>query len=303
MGVIRIGMCGYDLGMLRRSFLALAAQFANSPVVDTHIHLFAADAGRFPFHPKGTYQPKPEPVEDYVKFAVAAGIQHAVIVHPEPYQDDHRYLEYCFENEPRKDFFKGTCLFDAYRADTPKRIDELTKRWPGRVRALRVHRTEKAASVSGPIRDRPLDSAEMRRCWKAVADRGLMIQMHFIPMHAVAIGKLAREFRGMNVVLDHLGRNNQGSPAEWKDVLALGKLPNTVMKFSGLEYSPVGLAERVKQVYEAFGPSRIIWGALGMDLPAFQTSRNRLNELFAFAGEQERNLIRGENSVKLYGWR
>lgn len=288
--------------MLRRSFLALAAQLGSGPFVDTHIHLFAADTKQFPFHPKGTYQPKPSTLEDYVTFAKAAGIAHAVVVHPEPYQDDHRYLEYCFEHEPVKDFFKGTCLFDAYREDTPSRIDALTRRWPGRVRALRIHRVEKEASLTGAIRERPLDSVEMRKCWKAVAERGLMVQMHFIPMHAVAIGKLAGEFRSVPVVLDHLGRNNQGTDAEWKDVLALGKLPNTVMKFSGLEYSPAKLAERVKQVYEAFGPARIVWGGLGMDLPALAASQKRLDELFAFASETDRKSIRGWNALKLYGW-
>jgi len=288
--------------MQRRSFLALAAQLNSSPLVDTHIHLFASDTKQFPFHPQGTYQPKPSTLEDYILFAKAAGIAHAIVVHPEPYQDDHRYLEYCFENEPSNGFFKGTCLFDAFRPDTPARIDALTKKWPGRVKALRVHRVDKVASTTGAIRERPLESAEMKKTWKAVADRGLMIQMHFIPMHAPAIGQLAKGFRSVPVILDHLGRNNQGSDAEWKDVLALGKLPNTVMKFSGLDYSPVKLAERIRQVFEVFGPDRIVWGGLGMNLPSFDLASKRLNELFASSAESERNKIRGLNAMKLFGW-
>jgi predicted TIM-barrel fold metal-dependent hydrolase len=289
--------------MQRRSFLALAAQLGDSPLVDTHIHLFAADTKRFPFHPQGTYQPKPETLEDYVKFVKVAGIAHAIVVHPEPYQDDHRYLEYCFSNEPTKDFFKGTCLFDANRTDTPSRIDELTKRWPGRIRALRVHRVStEAPTTSGAIRERSLESAEMRRTWKAVSDRGLMIQMHFIPMHAASIGELAAEFRSTRVILDHLGRNNQGTDAEWKDILALAKSPNTVMKFSGLDYSPKKLEERVRQVFDSFGPDRIIWGGLGMNATAFTAARKRLDTLFAFATEADRKKIRGLNAMKLYGW-
>jgi len=271
-------------------------------MVETHLHFFASDKKRFPYHPGGTYQPPAADVEPYAKFAPTVGITHGVIVHPEPYQDNHEYLEYCFTQEPSKGFFKGTCLFDAYRADTPKRIDELMRRVPGRITALRVHRVTPEASTSGAIRERPLESAEMKRTWKAVADRGLMVQMHMIPMHARAIGALAKEFSGVKVILDHLGRNNQGTDAEWLDVLALAKLPNTVMKFSGLPHSPRLQPERVKQVFEQFGPGRIIWGGLGMNAAAHEKAKQDFARLFAFAGEKEKAMIRGANAVKLYGW-
>ena len=75
-------------------------------IIESHIHLFAGDPARFPYN-SGSYAPHPEPVEQYVKFAGEAHIDHAVIVHPEPYQDDHRYLEYSFAHEPSPGFFKG----------------------------------------------------------------------------------------------------------------------------------------------------------------------------------------------------
>src|SRR5271154_6721458 len=118
---------------------ALPALGATGPIVDTHVHLFADDEKRFPFPPNATYRPKPQTVEEYVRFASAAGIDHAIIVHPEPYQDDHRYLEYCFSLEPAPMFFKGTCLFDPIASDTPDRMAALMKRNPGRIVALRIH--------------------------------------------------------------------------------------------------------------------------------------------------------------------
>jgi predicted TIM-barrel fold metal-dependent hydrolase len=57
-------------------------------LVDTHIHLFAKDQTRFPYAPTGTYQPPPADLEDYKKFVAEARLDHGVIVHPEPYQDD-----------------------------------------------------------------------------------------------------------------------------------------------------------------------------------------------------------------------
>ena len=59
-------------------------------LIDTHIHLFAADHTRFPFHPKAPYLPdKATPVEQFLQDLTAAGLDAAVQVHPEPYQDDH----------------------------------------------------------------------------------------------------------------------------------------------------------------------------------------------------------------------
>jgi hypothetical protein len=74
----------------------------SGPLVDTHVHLFADDQRRFPHHPKATYEPPPQALEPYAKFVREPRIDHAIIVHPELYQDDHRYLEYCFVNEPSR---------------------------------------------------------------------------------------------------------------------------------------------------------------------------------------------------------
>src|SRR4029453_17140078 len=88
-------------------------------------------------------KPPPQPLGPYVEFTRQAGIGHAVIVHPEPYQDDHRYLEYCFGHEPSPGFFKGTCLFDPIAPSTPARMETLAKRYPGRIVALRIHENHK----------------------------------------------------------------------------------------------------------------------------------------------------------------
>ena len=177
----------------RRAFLqtAVAAPMIAAaaepaiPIIDTHIHLF--DPKQFPYHPSAVYKPAPVTLEPYLKEAAAFGLTHSIIVHPEPYQDDHRYLEHCFAHEPKRGFFKGTCLFDALKEDTPARLESLMKRWPGRIVALRVHATERTPKLDGPIRERPLDHPRMTATWAAAGRLGLAIQMHMIPMHAPAV--------------------------------------------------------------------------------------------------------------------
>ncbi|MSV29909.1 MAG: hypothetical protein EXQ52_14365, partial [Bryobacterales bacterium] len=132
----------------RREFLlatpAIAAAAVHRPpgaLIDTHVHLF--DPGRFPYHKNGTYNAPAFTLEQYLPFVKEARIDHTVIVHPEPYQDDHRYLEYCFSHEPSPGYFKGTCLFDPIHPDTPSRMQALAARHPGRIVALRIHEMAK----------------------------------------------------------------------------------------------------------------------------------------------------------------
>ena len=124
----------------RRQILAAAlavplhAARPKGYLVENATHMFAADQSRFPYHPSGTYRPPPSTVENYSKFALEAKIDHTVIVQSEVYQDDHRYLEYCFQHEPSPGFFKGTCLFDPIDPKTPARIQELVGRLGSRKR-------------------------------------------------------------------------------------------------------------------------------------------------------------------------
>ncbi len=281
----------------RNLLLALAAPPEAWPI-DTHIHLF--DPKRFPYHPSATYQPPAETLDNYAPFAAKA-LSHSIIVHPEPYQDDHRYLEYCFQNEPRKDFFKGTCLFDAFDPKTPARMAELVKKWPNRIAALRVHSTNKQITNSGPIRDRDLSDPRMAKTWAAAHSLGLAIQMHMTPMWAPAVDKLIARTPGVKVIIDHLSRPSQGTAAEYEAVLKLGRHPGVYMKFSGLSYTPAAaLPDLCKRIHQAFGPEKIIWGGLGMNAKDYEKQKAQFESLWAPITARDRQRIRFDNAARLY---
>jgi predicted TIM-barrel fold metal-dependent hydrolase len=287
---------------------SLPAATPNQVIVESHLHLFARDQARFPYHPNAVYRPPAQPVAEYVQFAVKAGIDHAVIVHPEPYQDDHRYLKHCIENEPSRNFFKGTCLLDPIAADTPSRMKQLTRELPSRIVALRIHNTEAKdyPSKSAAIRDRDLSAPEMARTWRAAHDLGLAIQMHMIPRYAPQVRKLVSQVRDMMVIIDHLSRAGQGTAAEFDEVLRLSEFPRTYMKFSGVNYSSKqeypfsDVRPVVEKAFKAFGPDRIIWGTLGMNATEFEKNSKLLDSMFRFASEGDRAKIRGLNAVKLF---
>ncbi len=297
--------------MLTAVSAGVAGAAPKSPLIDTHIHLFGDDQKRFPYHTNAVYRAEPSPVESYVKFAKEAKIDHTLVVHPEPYQDDHRYLEYCFANEHIPGFFKGTCLFDPIAKDTPDRMAELVQKNPKRIVALRIH-TNRAQGVAptkkGPIRDRDLKHPAVKTTIQKAQDLGLAIEMHCIPLHAPEIAALARDFPKTAFIIDHLARSGQGTPEQYENVLAMGKLSNVYMKFSGVRYSskqdaPYKDAKPlVRRVYDAFGSNRMMWGGLGASMPEFRLAQMVFNELLDFAPEKDKAQIRGVTAAQLFGW-
>ena len=276
------------MGMLV-AFPGLGEGRLRGPIVDTHVHLFSDDLKRFPLAANSPYLPTPLPLEEYVRFALSVGIDHAVLVQPEPYQDDHRYFEYCFEHEPSRNFFKGTCLFDPTAHDTPDRISKLASANPGRIVALRIHEVHKPGTPSlaaGPIKDRDLHSPAMKDTWRRVQQLGMAIQMHFLPYYAPQIGELAEQFPDTPVILDHLGRVPEGTSSEFDGVLKLAKLPRVFMKYSNV--SSPSLRPAVRKIYDAFGPNRMMWGYFGHDRASFEKQVELFEFMFDFTSEDDR---------------
>lgn len=295
--------------LTRRSWITTcaASAIAQTPprLVDAHVHFF--DPQKFPYHPNATYQPPAERVEDYAAFARQAGITHTVIVHPEPYQDDHRYLDYCFTQEPSTTRFLGTCLLDALDPRTPARMKELKKRYSARLIAMRIHAMNapgEAPLAQSPIKNRDLAAPALARVWATAGEIGIAIQMHFLPHHAPAIAKLAAAHPGTKVILDHLGRFGMGGPQSADQVLALAAYPNTVLKFSGWGYSskvPVPHADLLpfmKRAIAGFG-DRIVWGGLGHNASAHTQAKAVFDTLLAPATAAQRAAIRTAKALAI----
>ncbi len=276
------------------SLLSAAALTA----IETHVHLF--DPARVPYAADAPYKPPPYTLEAHAKLADATGLAHSIIVHPEPYQDDHRYLEYCFAHEPRPGYFKGTCLFDPFREDTLRRMRALMERWPKRIVALRIHEMSMTPEAGGAIRNRDMKDPRMRACWQAMAELGIAIQMHFIPGQAPNVRRLAAEFSETTVILDHMGRPGQGSESEYEEVLKLAQLPRVILKYSGWEYYKGDMRRLTRRLYDTFGPERMIWGTLGSTTTEYRQRSARFDEMLSFVSASDRSKIRRDNAQRSF---
>jgi predicted TIM-barrel fold metal-dependent hydrolase len=274
----------------------------STPVIDTHLHCFAGkDDPRFPYHPDGPYRPaEPATPEHLLRCMAEAGVDHAVVVHPEPYQDDHRYLEHCLGVGGDK--LKGTCLFFADRPGSLDRMTALLKKHEGRIVAARIH-------AYAPDRLPPFGKPELRSFWKHVGDLGLAVQLHFEPRYAPGFEPLIEEFSRTTVIVDHLGRPFQGTPEEYRVVLGWARLPNTVMKLSSLpekgQYPHRDVGPVIEDLVGRFGPDRLIYGGgfgAGATGASYRAYRERVLSYLAglTAGDQAKVL--GGTAARVFGF-
>lgn len=270
----------------------------GATVVDTHLHCFAGrNDPRFPYHERAPYRPDgPATPRHLLHCMDGAGVTYAVVVHPEPYQDDHRYLEYCLE--AGKGRLKGTVLVFADRPGSVEKLPDLVKRLD--VVTARIH-------AYFPDRLPPFGKPELRHYWKLATNLGLKIQIHFEPRYAAGFEPLIREFTHSEVVIDHLGRPFQGTPEEHERVVRWAKLPNTVIKLSSLpstrNYPHADIAPAVRRLADAYGPDRMIYGGgFGADATpeSYRAYRERARSFIAHLSAADQAKILGETAAKLF---
>lgn len=275
----------------------------KTPVIDTHLHCFAgAKDKRFPYHKRAPYRPdKAATPEHLLKCMDGAGVAYAVVVHPEPYQDDHRYLEHCLKVGGKR--LKGTCLFFCDRPGSVEKMPAVVKRWPGRIVAARLH-------AYAPKRLPPFDSPQLiRKLWKTATDLGLAMQLHFEPRYAPALEPYIKEFKKTRVIIDHLGRPFQGTPKEHAVVVRWSRFDNTIMKVSSLppqdKYPHRKIGPVIKQLTKAYGPDRMIYGG-GFNADAtpksYRAYRKKVRSYLTHLSSADQAKILGGTARRVYGF-
>ncbi len=233
-------------------------------IIEWNAHMFSSDTSRYPFHPRAAYTPdasrfEADPLAAYLGRMDAFGIDRAVLVHPEPYGDDHRLVLDCLEREP--DRLLGTSLFypaDPGAADKLGRLVELQPR----IISTRFHAHRGKETYLDNFADEGV-----RRLWRAAVHLGLIVELHIGPNYAAQVRDTLEEMPETTVLIDHLAEPHMGDAVEYADVLGLARYDGVTMKLSGLGHfakdEPLYPSARVftRQVADAFGPDRLVWGS------------------------------------------
>ncbi|MGD1891648.1 MAG: amidohydrolase family protein [Cyclobacteriaceae bacterium] len=236
----------------------------GQPVIEWNAHIFSPDTEKYPFHPQATYQPEvsaqpSDPLAAYLQRLDKEGIDKAVIVHPEPYGDDHSLIVDCLKREPER--LRGTSLFYPKDPSASQKLAKLVKEEPLIV-STRFHAHRGKESYLDTFAD-----AGVRALWQQAVDLGLIIELHIGPSYAKQAGEVIRAIPGSKVLIDHLAEPHLGSAVEFAEVLELAELPHVYMKLSGLNHfaqdEPLYESAKpfTKRAIEAFGLERMVWGS------------------------------------------
>ena len=259
-GVAGFGLLGFGLSQ----GWANISSSPKIPVIEWNAHIFSPDTAKYPIHPQAAYVPDmsvhpADALAAYLKRLDEAGIDKAVIVHPEPYGDDHSLIVDCLNREPQR--LRGTSLFYPKDPEAPQKLASLVRETPHIV-ATRFHAHRGKESYLDSFAD-----TGARALWKKAVELDLVVELHIGPNYAAQAGKMIGEFTGCKVLIDHLAEPHLGSAVEFADVLDLAKYPNVYMKLSGINHfaqdvphyeSAIPFTHRV---IREFGANRMVWGS------------------------------------------
>jgi len=166
-----------------------------------------------------------------------------------------------------------------------------------------------------------LDRAEIRRGLSALADAGLTFDLVMRPEQLPGAVRTATALPGLTFVLDHLGNvavRLQPDPAWVSALTALGRLPNTMCKLSGIfsvpapplggsqtrDADPVAhLRPYLHVALDAFGPDRLMFGSDWPPCTLGASYAEVVSSAIALTGElsdAERTAILGGNARTAY---
>lgn len=265
-------------------------------IIEWNTHIFHPDGKRYPFHPEAAYRPKvaaepADPLAAYRERMVTEGIERAVLVHPEPYGDDHRLILDCLANDA--ELFRGTSLFYPRDPDAPRKLEELVRQQPAIV-ATRFH-----AHRGKDVYLDSFDDPGVRSLWEKAVELGLIVELHIGPNFAQQVAAVLRDLPHSTVLVDHLAEPQTGDGVEFAQVLELAMFDQVYMKLSGMNHfardEPLYTSVRpfTRRVVEAFGPERMVWGS---GTPGIVDAH--MEEY----SEADRDLVRGGNVARILGW-
>ena len=129
-----------------------------------------------------------------------------------------------------------------------------------------------------------------------------------------AFGKVAERHPGLKLMIDHLGRTtgskDEAGFANLPDMLALAKYPNVAIKVSGAPsnssdtYPWRNIHPYIRQIFDAFGPSRTFWGTDITRMPcSYRECVTMFTEEMPWLKGRDLDLVMGEGLCDWLGWR
>jgi predicted TIM-barrel fold metal-dependent hydrolase len=151
--------------------------------------------------------------------------------------------------------------------------------------------------------------------WHAAEQAGLPMTMLATDSLA-ALGDVAERFPGLKLTIDHLG--GRGGLTTLKDaeamthmpeLLALARFPNVAVKVTGVPgyarsgYPFKSMHPYLRQIFDAFGPTRMFWGTDISKMPCtWRECITLFTEELAWLSGADLQLVMGDAICQWWGW-
>jgi predicted TIM-barrel fold metal-dependent hydrolase len=268
-------------------------------IVDSHTHYIEPPTDARPYALQSAMHPLS--FDEIASQAAAAGVDQVVQVTASTMGDDNRYS---FEGHAaRPDRVLG--VVGRFDPVAPK-VRERLAAYRAQRGALGIRLTLFHDFSAGWLRDRALDE-----CLRAAADLDVAVCL-FAPGQTAALRETLERHPRTRVIVDHMNiRHEPGATAhtafaQWPELLRLAALPNAWIKVSyfpeaamGSEAYPYPTAQRrFRELYEAVGAGRLVWGSNYPVVARACTWREALDFVrveCGFLAAQDRDAILGGN--------
>ena len=271
--------------------------------IDAHVHVWTDNYQRFPFagqQDQGSVEPLTFFPENILGEANPCGVGRVVLVQMSYYETDNSYMLHVMAEHPG--VFAGIGIVDP--AGTGPDLEMVRLKGQG-VRGFRVYQGGAGASW--------LDGNGFERMFRAGAEHQLAICPLLNPEALPALERQCTRFPETPVIVDHLARIGADGEIRAHDVAALcalSRFPRVMVKVSafyalGLKQPPHDdLAPLIRQVYESFGPERLMWAS---DCPyqvggqhTYKDSVDLVRERLDFLSRSDRDQILGRTAQKFF---
>ncbi len=295
----------------------LADDKSKSPIIDTHMHVWANDPRRYPFpHPyvkdfEGA--PHEATLEMLIDDMDRHGCTHSVLVQVIYHGWDNTYVADCVKKYP--DRLKAHGLIDPTDAKVADKLEYWVKEHG--LHGMRFSPIYYQDGKHGG--DAWLDADETHRLWRVAEKLNTAFNFFIAPRQLPKLKKMVKAHPNVRVVVDHLGQMDlsvDDPEPQMRLLLAMAKHRNVWVKVSELtsvfptaKYPFVVAYPYVKRVYEAFGPDRLLFGTGYPGAARAAYKRPTLDKEIAlfhkmpFFSKNDREKLLGRNAVELWGFK
>ena len=224
-------------------------------IIDPHVHVWANDP-RFPWAPEVTKPPAEDRTpEMLIELMDAHGVEKTVLVQVITYRWDNRYIAHVLKQYP--DRFMGVGRVNPEDPQSPDHLSDWTLNHG--LHGVRLSPAVDSAGdwFTGPLMDPLFDRAQQL---------GVPMVILTGPPRLRDLVPLIERHGDLDVVIDHMADVHPDDADGRRALTALARFDRVYVKFSHTwsvskqDYPWADTHDVVQEVYQSFGPQRIMWG-------------------------------------------